>query len=287
MPSPPLILVPIADADLDRLIAEDVGYGDLTTAALGIGGLPAAIRFAARHPLVVCATEEAARLLARLGAEVRVLAPSGYVAEPGTALLEATGPAAVLHAGWKVAQTLVEWASGIATAVHDVRCAASAVNPRITVACTRKAAPLSRALAVKAVRAGGGTMHRTGLSDTVLMFPEHRAFLPQLDEAALVARLRAAAPERKLVVEITDVPSALRFAAAGADVLQLEKFVPERVAELAAALASSPHRPVLAAAGGISTANAAAYAQAGADVLVTSWPYSAGPRDVQVTLGPL
>ena len=53
-----------------------------------------------------------------------MLAPSGTAVDPGTPLLEATGPAAVLHAGWKVAQTLVEWASGIATAVHDVRRAA-------------------------------------------------------------------------------------------------------------------------------------------------------------------
>ena len=68
--------------------------------------------------------------------------------------------------------------------------------------------------------------------------------------------------------------------------LQLEKFTPALVAELAAALSTRPRRPVVAAAGGISAANAASYARAGADVLVTSWPYSAGPRDVQVTLGP-
>lgn len=282
----PLVLVPIPDADIDRLIAEDVGFGDLTTTALGIGAVPATIHFAARDPLVACATEEAARLLARLGAETRVLAPSGRVVAPGTPLLEASGPAAVLHAGWKAAQTLVEWASGIAGAVHDVRLAAAQVDPRIAVACTRKAPPLSRALAVKAVRAGGGTMHRTGLSETVLVFPEHRVFLPDLDAAALVAHLRAAAPERKIVVEVTDTDSAVRFAIAGADVLQLEKFTPAATADVVAAIASLPRRPVVAAAGGINAANAGAYARAGADVLVTSWPYAAGPRDVQVTLRP-
>lgn len=280
------VLVPVPDADLDRLIAEDVGFGDLTTAALGIGAAAATIRFTARHPLVACATEEAARLFTRLGASAQVLAPSGSLAEPGTLLLEATGPAAVLHAGWKVAQTLVEWAAGIASAVHAIKAAARAENPRAIVACTRKAAPLSRALSIKAVLAGGGVMHRTGLSDTVLLFPEHRAFLPELDAAALVARLRAAVPERKLVVEVTDADSALQFAAAGVDVLQLEKFAPAAVAALAAALAALPRRPVLAAAGGVTAANAGAYAAAGAEVLVTSSPYAAPPRDVQVRLGP-
>ncbi len=278
-------LVPVPEADIDRLIAEDVGFGDLTTTALGIGDAPAVIRFTARHPLVLCATEEAARILLRLGAQPRVLAPSGTQAQPGTILLEAAGPAAALHAGWKAAQTLVEWASGIASAVHDIRLAARLVNPQVTVACTRKAAPLSRALSIKAVLAGGGVMHRTGLADTVLLFPEHRAFLPDLDAAGLIARLRAAVPERKVVVEVTDADSARRFAAAGADVLQLEKFTPEAVAELAASLAGLPRHPVLAAAGGVTLANAGAYAAAGADVLVTSAPYFAPPRDVQVWLG--
>ena len=280
---PPLI--PVSDADLDRLIAEDVGFGDLTTTALGIGDIPASIRFTARHPLVACATEEAARVFLRLGAQPLVLSPSGTVAEPGTPLLQATGSAAALHAGWKAAQTLVEWASGIATAVHEIKTAARHANPHATIACTRKAAPLSRALSIKAVLAGGGVMHRTGLSDTVLLFPEHRAFLPELTPAALVARLRAAVPERKLVVEVTDLDSARQFAAAGVDVLQLEKFSPPLLAELAASLARLERRPVLAAAGGVNAANAAAYAAAGAEVLVTSSPYSAPPRDVQVRLG--
>ena len=281
-----MLLLPIPDADIDRLIAEDAGFGDLTTAALGIGGAPGVIRFAARQPLLACATEEAARVFLRLGAAPRVLAPSGTLAAPGTALLEATGPAAALHAGWKVAQTLVEWASGIATAVHDIRTAARSANPQVTVACTRKSAPLSRALSIKAVLAGGGVMHRTGLSDTVLLFPEHRAFLPDSDPATLIAALRERAPERKIVVEVTDIDSARSFAAAGAQVLQLEKFPPALVAELAAALSTRPRRPVLAAAGGINATNAAAYAAAGADVLVTSAPYAAPPRDVQVRLGP-
>ena len=282
----PGFVVPVAEAEIDRLIAEDAGFGDLTTTALGIGGQPAVMSFAARQPLVACGTEEAARLLRRLGAAARVLAPSGTIAPAGTILLEASASAAVLHAGWKAAQTLVEWSSGVASTVRDVLLAARAVNPRIVVACTRKAVPLTRALSVKAVRAGGGAMHRTGLADTVLLFPEHRAFLPDEDAAALIARLRAAAPERRLVVEVTDLEAARRFAAAGADVLQLEKFAPAAVAEVAAALTGLGPRPVLAAAGGITPANAAAYAAAGADVLVTSSPYYAGPRDVQVRLGP-
>jgi molybdenum transport protein len=214
---------------------------------------------------------------------VELLTRSGQAAQPGTLLLTASGPAATLHAGWKSAQTLVEWASGISTSVRAIVTAARTVRPDVVIACTRKSVPLTRLLSIKAVHAGGGVMHRIGLSDTILLFAEHRAFLPGLDETTIVGRLRAAAPERKLAVEVSDMETALAYARAGADVLQLEKFVPDLVARVVAELGALPHRPLIVAAGGVNGTNAAAYAAAGADVLATSAPYSAPPRDVQVT----
>jgi molybdenum transport protein len=274
-------MVYVPDVDIDRLISEDAGFGDLTTTALGIGAMPGVMRFTARHAMVACATEEAARLLARLGVSVDLHTPSGQAADPGKRLLTARGSAAALHAGWKAAQTLTEWASGIATAVRAIVDNARSERPDIVVACTRKAVPLTRVLSIKAVQAGGGVMHRTGLSDTILVFAEHRLFLPN-DPAALVARLRAQAPERKIAVEVSDFETALAFARAGVDILQLEKFSPDSVAQVVAALSGHARRPSIVAAGGVSAANAAAYAAAGADVLATSAPYAAPPRDVQV-----
>ncbi len=279
-------MIPISEAEIDHLIAEDVGYGDLTTRALGISGRPGRISFAARDPMVVCATEEAARILFRLGAVPRLLAPSGEVVAPGTLLLEATGAAGALHAGWKVAQTLIEWSAGIASTVRDIHDAARAVVPGIVVACTRKSVPLTRALSIKAVLAGGGAMHRTGLGDTILVFPQHRAFLEDDGLPVILARLRAAAPERAIVVEVANSDDALSAAAAGADVVQLEKFSPDAVARVRARLADAGVTGAkLAAAGGVNLSNAAAYAKAGADILVTSAPYAARPRDVQVRIG--
>jgi molybdenum transport protein len=100
----------------------------------------------------------------------------------------------------------------------------------------------------------------------------------------LVAHLRREAPEKKIVVEVGDIAEAFAFAEAGADVVQTEKFSVAAIAELAAAWRERPYRPVLAAAGGINAKNAADYAAAGADVLVTSAPYWAKPADVQVTI---
>jgi molybdenum transport protein len=100
-----------------------------------------------------------------------------------------------------------------------------------------------------------------------------------------IARLRAAAPERAVVVEVASAEDALRAAATGADVVQLEKFTPDAVAAFRARLGEAgPVHVKIAAAGGINAANAAAYAKAGADILVTSAPYTARPRDVQVRM---
>lgn len=124
-------------------------------------------------------------------------------------------------------------------------------------------------------------MHRLGLSETLLVFAEHRLFLDEAP-ALTVARLRRTQPEKKTVVEVSDVAEALLWAQAGADVLQLEKFSPAAVAECRAAINALPTRPLLAAAGGVRADNAAAYVAAGADLLVTSAPFTAPPRDVQV-----
>ena len=269
-------MLALTDAELAQLLRDDVPNGDLTTSALAIGGQTAAIEFQARQPLTACCTEEAVRMFELAGARAERVTPSGSRAAPGTSLLRATGSAAALHAGWKATQILVEWASGIASATAAI-VAAAGDTP---VACTRKNAPGTKALSIKAIKAGGATMHRLGLSETLLVFAEHRLFLDE-PPADTVARLHRQQPEKKVVVEVATPDEALRWARAGAEVLQLEKFTPEQVAQTRATM--TEFSVVLAAAGGINAGNAAAYVAAGADLLVTSAPYTAPPRDVQVT----
>ena len=270
----------LCDTHLLALLADDLPLGDLTTQTLGIGAQTAQLSFAARQPMTAAATEEAARLLELAGAKATLLAASGTALPAGGSILRAQGTAAQLHSGWKAAQTLVEWASGIATATATIVAAAGGV----AVACTRKPVPGTKDLSVRAVLAGGGVMHRLGLSETLLLFAEHRLFLEE-SPAQTIARLRCSQPEKKIVVEVADGAEALRWAEAGADVLQLEKFTPEAVAALRLALNAMPGKThtLLAAAGGVRADNAAAYVAAGADFLVSSAPYTAAPKDVQVT----
>jgi molybdenum transport protein len=276
----------LGDAALLALLADDVSCGDLTTEALGIGQKDGQIAFRARREMVVCGSEEAVRLFALVGCRSRFYVPSGTRVAAGTLLLDGEGAAGALHHAWKTAQVLMEWASGLASAAAEIVLAATATGRRIPVACTRKNVPGAKAMSVKAVRAGGATMHRLGLSESLLVFAEHRLFLDEMPSET-IRRLRGAEPEKKIVVEVATVDEARVWALAGADVLQLEKFPASRVAECRTwldGLQLPGGIPLLAAAGGIRADNVAELVAAGADMIVTSAPYAAPPADVSVSL---
>lgn len=278
--------MPVASrAELEQLLADDVPYGDLTTEALGVGAARGVMRFVARGPMVLALAEDAAAIIEIAGGRVELSARTGDNLTPGSPILTAHGDAAALLKSWKVAQTLIEIWSGVATSARTIVAAAKAVSPDISVACTRKTIPGTKPFAVAAVKAGGAVMHRLGLSETVLVFPEHRVFLEQVPLTEVVEQLRRAAPEKRLVAEVTSFEAAIELAVAGFDVIQAEKFAPAEIATLVArmkAMSSVWNRPIVAAAGGIHAGNVAAYAAAGADIVVTSSPYLAKPCDVQV-----
>ncbi len=271
---------------LERLLAEDVANGDLTTLSLGIGERPGAMEFRARQAMTVAGSDVAADMIEHAGAEASLVLAPGARAEAGALILSAKGPAAALHRSWKAAQTLVEILSGIATAARALADAVEAVNPGIRVACTRKTAPGARDLSVMAIRAGGAIPHRLGLSETILVFAEHRVFMKGASLAEIAARLRREAPEKKLGIEVATVAEARGAIEARFDIVQLEKMTPADVAAVSVHARAAPHRVLAAAAGGVSPDNAGAYVRAGADLIVSSWPYTARPADVAVTIRP-
>jgi len=274
----------LPDTELEALLHEDSPCGDATTYALGIGRQPGRMIFRARTDMVLCGAEEALRLGQLRG--LHATGPSRSSGErltAGTAILSLEGEAAALHQVWKTAQTLMEYLSGIATSTADIVATARRAKPDIGIACTRKNFPGTKLAAIKAVLCGGASPHRLSLSETLLIFAEHRAFLGKESPTATIQRLRRQWPERAIVVEVGDEDEARYWQQAGADILQLEKLSPEAVDRIKRSMpAGSPTR--VAAAGGINSANAESYARAGADILVTSAPYFAPPRDVAVTL---
>lgn len=274
-------------APIEFYLDEDIGCLDLTTHALALAERPARIIFAARHPILAAGGEEAAAVLRTAGASSVSAVPDGRALAAGESLLSASGPARALFAGWKVAQNLLEYACGVATRTHDLVARARAVQPDIMVYTTRKTIPGSRALAVRAILAGGAYPHRLGLAETVLVFPQHLAFLGGV--AGLVARLpslRRALLEKKIVVEVDTLADAEALAQAGVDIVQFDKVSADRLRDIVPNLrAHAPTLKILAA-GGIDAGTIAAFAATGVDGLVTSAPYVGTPADIRVTLSP-
>lgn len=276
----------LADDELQALLRDDCPYGDATTGGLGIGAKRGRLCFSAREAMVICGSEEALRLGELNGLHLPGdCRASGESLSAGEDILVLEGSVAALHRVWKTAQTLMEYLSGIASHTRDLVEVARQVNPDIGVATTRKHFPGTKAMSLKAVLAGGASIHRLGLSDSILIFAEHRRFLNAESPEEVIRRLRRDWPERLIVVEVSDEVKAHTWQQAGADILQLDKLPPERVRKIKASL-TSQSRTRISATGGITPANAAAYAAAGADLLVTSSPYSAAPRDVAVKLAP-
>lgn len=273
-------------SEIDRLIFEDAPGGDLTTECLGIGAQPGRFALAARDPMVLAGIEVAAQMMVRMGLEVQRHAASGDRLEPGDPVIEARGRADGLHMIWKSGKNLMESLSGIASATREMVDAVTAVSPGMRVALTRKTFPGSRNLSQLAARAGGGIVHRAGLSETVLVFAEHRSFCPDEPLVELAARIRAAAPERKAEIEVASVEEAIEAMNAGFDAIQLEKFSAARMATVVAHARTRSQPPLIVAAGGIRPDNAAEFVAIGIGLVVTSWPYAARPRDFSTELGP-
>lgn len=278
--------VVISDARIDQLIAEDVPYIDLTTQMLGISDKPARIEFFTREDATVCATEEAARVLQHLGAEVESLVPSGEHVAAGTILLVAVGPAGALHKAWKVCLNLLDHCSAVATKTHNLVSAAKSANPACEVLTTRKSMPGVKDLLTKAATAGGAFPHRLGLSETVLVFDNHTRLMGGFDAfLEALPSLRSKCIEKKLFVE-ADADQARALARAGVDGIQFDKIPADELAALVAELrAINPHCTLIAA-GGINAKNAAAYAATGVDGLATTAPFSAAPLDMSARILP-
>ena len=278
----------LTDTDIARLIEEDLPYGDLTTHLLGIGSLNGKITFSTRENTTVCCTEEAARLLEQCGCNISGYLASGTACKPGTEILSASGTAQALHAGWKASLNLLEYASGIASRTRRIVDAAKVVNPQISIVTTRKSFPGTKKISIKAVYAGGALPHRLGLSESVLVFRQHTAFMGGLDAFLKeVETIRLKALENKIIVEAETVEEALAIARHPVDVIQLDKIAPVELARLVLEIRSINPMVKISAAGGINEANAAEYAASGVDIIVLSSVYFGKPADIGATITPV
>ncbi|WP_345976126.1 ModD protein [Sulfurimonas sp. HSL3-7] len=271
----------LSDHELWAYIREDLPYFDLTTHLLEVSSKTESLSIITRDKVVAACTEEAARIGELLGCEVYYSVASGTKVEEEGLLLELQGDGEVLHQAWRLCQILLEYACGMATHANRMLQDAHNVNPDCEILVTRKSFPFAKRFTMRALLIGGVMPHRLGLSESVLIFENHRALYD--DEAAFEAALpqiKKRCVEKKLVVESESLEDAKRMLQLGADVIQMDKSVPETLAALVAYKREHhPHATIIAA-GGINRKNVIQYAQTGVEAIVTSSLYQAGMADL-------
>ena len=256
----PLMYEPLARTAL----LEDLGRaGDITADAIVPADRHASLVLRARQPGVVAGLDIARCAFQLVNPAIRLTMerPDGSVVAPGDVIATIEGPARGLLTGERTALNFLCHLSGVATATASLVSAAQGTKARIV--CTRKTTPGLRTLEKYAVRAGGGSNHRFGLDDAVLIKDNHIALAGDVRTA--IERAKAHAGHLvKIEVEVDTLSQLEQALAIGVDAVLLDNM---DIATLKQAVAMSKGRVVLEASGGVTLERIAEIASTGVDYI--------------------
>jgi len=290
-----------------RALDEDVGSGDVTTAATVSPTQRARGVFLVKRDCVIAGLEvafEVFRQASKKGTGVisggppreepsrgaagemtpvpffTVLRQDGEWCRAGEEIAEVTGSAGALLAAERTALNFLQRLSGIATRARQF---VDATGGRITVLDTRKTTPTLRALEKYAVRAGGATNHRTGLYDAVLIKDNHIRLAGGVNAA--VERTRQYRPDLPIEVEAQSLAQVAEALAAGADTILLDNLSLEEIRE---AVILTHGRALTEISGGVTLDRIPQLAATGAGfVSVGALTHSAPAIDISFELEPI
>ncbi len=265
-----------------RALIEDLGRaGDLTTDAIVSFEEEAVASVIARAEGRIAGLEIALHAFRCLDARVRaeILVADGSDAPAGVRLAVVRGPARAILSAERTALNFLGRLCGIATATRGV---AAAIAPYAAkVVCTRKTTPGLRVLEKYAVRAGGGSNHRFGLDDAVLIKDNHRLIAGGITEA--VKRVRSHIGHMvKIEVEVDTLSELEEALGLGVDAILLDNMPVEMLAQ---GVRLAKGKALTEASGGITPANAPVIAATGVDLLSLGWITHSSPAlDVSLDL---
>jgi nicotinate-nucleotide pyrophosphorylase (carboxylating) len=271
-----------------RALAEDVGAGDVTSAATLPPGARGTARIVQKQPGVLFGLAVVAETMRQCGIESvdNLVVEGQWRDEVPTEVVLAAGPAPGLLAAERTALNFLGHLSGIATLTARFVEAVAGTGARILD--TRKTTPGLRRLEKGAVAAGGGVNHRLGLFDAILIKENHIALAGGL--ATAVGLAREANPELEVEVECRDLEEVGAALAAGADRLLLDNMEPGRLREAVALRdrEAGAGPPALEASGGIDLQNVREFAETGVEMIsVGALTHSAPRLDLSMLIEPL
>jgi nicotinate-nucleotide pyrophosphorylase (carboxylating) len=265
-------------------LAEDIGGGDATTLALVPEDAVATVAMVAREPLVMAGADLALAAFQQVDERVEfgIEIFDGQLAALGQTLLRVQGPTQALLTAERTALNFVQRLAGVATLT--ARFVEQVAGTGAQIFDTRKTTPGWRALEKYAVACGGGTNHRVGLYDQVMIKDNHLAALDG-DIAAAVALAREASPGLKIEVEADTVEQAKAAAESGADIILLDNMSCD---ELRDAISQIDGRARTEASGGVTLETVREIAGTGVDFIsVGALTHSAPSVDIALDFDPI
>ena len=265
-----------------RALAEDVGDGDVTTAATVPADARARATITQKAPGVVFGLDAAEQTFRSLDPDIAIerLVAEGEWRERGP-VLRIEGSARAILTAERTALNFLQRLSGVATLT--ARCVEAVQGTGVKILDTRKTTPGLRALEKAAVAAGGGTNHRAGLYDAILIKENHAALAGGVGEA--VRRAGEYAPELELEVECATLEEVDEALGAGARRILLDNM---DTAQLREAVRHVAGRAELEASGGVTLETLGAVASTGLNFIsVGALTHSAPALDLSLLLEPL
>ena len=287
-PNLPVLSPLLIEEQVRAALIEDLGRaGDITTQATIAPGMTATAELNVRESGVIAGMELAAAAFRLMDPSVRfeALVRDGDRVAPGAVLARVSGPARAVLSAERVALNFLMHLSGIAT--YTAAFADQIAHTSAKVCCTRKTIPGLRALEKYAVRMGGGSSHRYGLDDAILIKDNHIAVSGGIAGAIRAARAFAGHLV-KVEVEVTTLEELEEALEAAPDVILLDNMVPEllrRAVEINCDCAGltdddyvgDPRRVKLEASGNVNLKTIRAIAETGVDYISTSKITMAAP----------
>ncbi len=264
-----------------RALAEDLGWGDVTTEATVPAELRATGVVLAKSPCVIAGLDVAAEVFLQLdpGCAFDRRKKDGDRCQPGDIVAEVRGAAAPMITAERTALNFLQRLSGIATLTRQF---VDAAGGGIIVLDTRKTTPTLRALEKYAVRAGGGTNHRAGLDDGILIKDNHIRLAGGVAEA--VKRMKDDDPEMTIEVEAQSLEQVDEALAAGVSLILVDNLPLEAIRE---AVRRAQGRAKVEISGGVTLDRLPALATTGATyVSIGALTHSAPAVDLSFELEP-
>ena len=264
-----------------RALAEDLGWGDVTTDAIVPGELRARGVIICKSDCVIAGLDVAAETFSQLdpGCVFDRRCKDGDLCRSGNVVAEVRGQAASMLTAERTALNFLQRLSGIATVTRRF---VDATGGAITILDTRKTTPTLRALEKYAVRAGAGTNHRAGLDDGILIKDNHIRLAGGVREA--LRRMKDADVEMPIEIEAQSLDEVNEALDAGAEIILLDNLTIDQIRE---AVSRIRGRAKIELSGGVTLDRLPELAKTGADyVSVGALTHSAPAADLSFELEP-